>query len=390
MKIGGEQLRDSHGMVLMSSLAILSVLLAVGIGVRVMLQNDYRVLANLRGGTEAFYYSAAGVEWSKNEIAGITAFPPAPPNQTKAFASGGFAVSFLSPVTAGPLTARVVVRSVGTAGSSSHVLQAQQSKTYDLADGALVLRGNAARIDLNPTGIFISGIDHDPANGTPLSAAKSRNAISVADDTVRDLLLQALGNPPQAGVLDSASDVPAIALSGYLPASVVSQLANDLCASAGAVSQSIPSSGSLSLENQVWGSLSSPQLRCIEGLATANDALILAGNVSGAGILVVKNADLILTGSFHWEGLIVIVGEEVGLKTVGSASKELIGAALVSETGTPGSSTAILDIQGSLRLLFSRQALKQSAQLIPSATLNNTYAALPWFISQDYWRTASP
>ena len=69
MKTSGKRLQASHGMVLMSALTILTVLLAVGIGIRVMLQNDYRVLSNLRRGTEAFYYSAAGLEWSKNELA---------------------------------------------------------------------------------------------------------------------------------------------------------------------------------------------------------------------------------------------------------------------------------------------------------------------------------
>src|SRR5947209_18814084 len=113
IKTGGKRLQSSHGMVLMSALTILTVLLAVGIGIRVMLQNDFRVLANLRGGTEAFYYSSAGLEWSKNEIAGVTAFPPAPPNQSKSFASGGFAVTFSSPVVTVPLAARIVVRSVG-------------------------------------------------------------------------------------------------------------------------------------------------------------------------------------------------------------------------------------------------------------------------------------
>ena len=48
-KTVGKRLQASHGMVLMSALTILTVLLAVGIGIRVMLQNDYRVLSNLRG-----------------------------------------------------------------------------------------------------------------------------------------------------------------------------------------------------------------------------------------------------------------------------------------------------------------------------------------------------
>jgi len=387
MNTNGERTLNSRGMVLVTCLTILSALLAVGIGIRVMLQNDFRVLANLRGGTEAFYYSSAGLEWSKNEIAGVTAFPPAPPNQSKSFASGGFAVTFSSPAVTGPLAARIVVRSVGTTGTSSHTVQAQLTKTYDLADGAVALRGNAAGVNFSGTGIFISGADHDSTKGNPLPAAKSRNAISTSNDTIRDLVTQALGDP---SILDSASTIPALAASEYLSPGIVTQLANGLCAAPGVSLHSISSSGSLTFENQLWGSPSSPQLHCIQGLSTAGDSVNLTGNVSGVGIMVVNNADLIVTGSFRWEGLIIVTGQDIGLKTTGSSSKELIGGVLVNETGTPDSGAATLDIQGSFRALFSRQALREVAQLVPSAALASTYSALPALIAQDYWRTVSP
>ena len=390
MKITGDPLRNSRGIVLMSALTILSVLLALGIGIRVMLKNDYQVVANLRGGTEAFYYSAAGIEWSKNEIASTAAFPPVPANQMKSFAAGAFAVSFLHPVLVGPLTARVAARSVGTIGPSSHVLEALLTKTYDLADGALALRGDAARMNISGSGLFISGTDHDPANGNPLTAAKSRSAISVSDSTMNDLVMGALGNPPPVGILDSASDVQAVALSDYLSGAAITQLANDLCAAPGALVHSVPSEGTLAFENQVWGSQSTPQLHCIEGQPTGGDGASFTGNNSGVGILVVKNADLILNGGFHWDGLVIVSGQEVGLKVLGSSSKEVMGATLINETGAPGSATAIFDIQGNLRLLFSRQALRRASVLIPSAALSQAYAALPSYVSQDYWRTVTP
>jgi hypothetical protein len=390
MKITDDPLRNSRGIVLMSALTILSVLLAVGIGIRVMLKNDYQVVANLRGGTEAFYYSAAGIEWSKNEVASTAAFPPVPANQTKSFAAGAFAVSFLHPVLVGPLTARVAARSVGTIGPSSHVLEALLTKTYDLADGALALRGAAARMNISGSGLFISGTDHDPANGNPLTAAKSRSAISVSDSTMNDLVMGALGNPPPLGILDSANDVQAVALSDYLSGTAITQLANDLCAAPGASVHSVPSGATLAFENQVWGSQATPQLHCIEGQLTGGDGASFTGNNSGFGILVVKNADLILNGGFHWDGLVLVSGQEVGLRVFGSSSKEVMGATLINETGAPGSATAIFDIQGNLRLLFSRQALRRASVLIPSVALSQAYTALPSYVLQDYWRTVTP
>jgi Tfp pilus assembly protein PilX len=387
MKTKRLQRQESRGMVLVTCLTTLSVLLAVGVGIRIMLQNDYRALANMRGSTEAFYFSGAGLEWSKSEIASVTAFPPAPPNQTKSFASGGFAVTFLSPAATGPLTAKVTVRSVGTIGNASHTVQAQLTKTYDLADGAAGLRGNFAGVNLSGSGILFSGADHDPANGNLLGGVKPRSAISTSNDTARGLVAQAVSDP---AMLDGASAVPALTQSSYLPASVVTQLADDLCAAPGALSHPISPAGSLILENQTWGSQSSPQLHCVDGLATPGDAVTLTGNVSGVGILVIRNADLVVTGSFRWEGLVVVTGQEIGLKATGSSSKDVIGAAVMNETGNPGNGTAILDIQGSFRILFSRQALRQAAPLIPTTTLSSLYSALPAAVAQDYWRTVSP
>src|ERR671925_1959162 len=131
-----DRLKNQYGLVLVSSLTILTVLLVIGIGVGVMLQNDYRVLANLRGSTEAFYVSVAGLEWSKHEIAQTQSFPPVLVDQTKNFVGGEFAVSFVSSSVAGPLTAKVVVRSVGTIGGSSHVLQAHVAQKHELPRSA--------------------------------------------------------------------------------------------------------------------------------------------------------------------------------------------------------------------------------------------------------------
>jgi hypothetical protein len=390
MEHGGELLQNQRGVVLISSLAILTILVVVGVGIRVMLQNDYRVLANLRGATEAFYVSVAGLEWSKDEIARTTTFPPAPVDQTKNFVGGEFAISFISPSVVGPLAAKLVVRSVGTIGSSSHVLQAQLTKTYDLADAAVGIRGNASRVNFSGNSVFISGVDHDPSTGNPVPGTQGRHAVSTSDDTLRGLVIQAMGDPPQQGILDSGGAVPSIGTSNLLPPTVINQLAGGLCSSPGVSVTSIPSDGSLILENQAWGTPASPQLRCIEGLPTSGDGVTLNGIITGAGILIIKGADLILTGSLHWEGLIIITGSEVGLKVIGSSSKEILGAVIVNESGSPGSTTAILDIQGNLRMLFSRQALGRAAGLVPTPILDNTYTALPSVIAQQYWRTVSP
>jgi len=386
----GKMLRDCRGMVLMSCLTILAVMLAVGLGTRVMVKNDYQALANLRVGTEVFYYSAAGIEWSKNEVARTTTFPPNPANQTKIFAGGSFTVSFSSAAVSGPLSARIVARSLGAAGTSSQTIQALLRKNYDLADGALALRGPAARVNLSGSGLFISGADHDPANGNILGAGKPRSAVSLPDSALYGLVTGAFGSPPQIGLIDPAGSNPPIALSDYLSGSAIAQLANELCAAAGATVHALNGAATLVFDNQSWGTAGAPAIHCIEGNAGAGDSVSFTGASAGAGILIVKNADLVLDGAFRWEGLVIVLGQEVGLKALGSSNKDVLGAVVVNETGAPGSGTAIFDVQGNLRLLFSRQALNRAALLVPSASLNSLYPMLPAYVSQDYWRSVNP
>ena len=377
-----------RGMILFTSLAILSVLLMVGIGARVMLQNDYRVLSNLRGGAEAFYLAEAGLELSKNEIALATPFPPTPADRSESFAGGAFAVTFLAPVLSSPLSAKIVFRSTGSIGSSTHTVEAQLRKTYDLADGSIGLRGNGSQVILGGGAMLVSGRDHDPITGNPITTAKPRPAVTAGDDSLLGLVNAAAIGLPQ-GSLDSGTNTPAIKSSNYIPTAALSQLASALCGQATAIVSNMPVTGALVYENQTWGTRSTPELRCIDGQSEPGDGVTLAGNNNGSGILVVRNADLIVTGSLRWEGLIIVTGTEVSFKVAGTSGKEVFGGLVINETGTPASK-AILDIQGNVRLLFSRQALVQTAQLISPSILNSSYANLPSTVRQDYWRSVTP
>src|SRR5207247_4630311 len=97
MRTGHMRFDDQRGMVLYSSLLILSLLVAVGVGARVMLQSDFKLLANMKASIEAFYVADAGIEWSKDEIRKNFSHPPILPSRAQSFSSGHFSVSFLSP-----------------------------------------------------------------------------------------------------------------------------------------------------------------------------------------------------------------------------------------------------------------------------------------------------
>lgn len=374
---------SEHGLVLMSSLAILLGLMLVGLGVGTMLQNDFRTSGNLRESTEALYFSAAGIEWSKAQIARSGEFPPAVPNQQVPFSSGAFTVAAQPVSIAGPLSARLALRSIGSSRSASQLIEAQVTKTYDLADAAIVLRGNGASVNLGETDIFISGAEHDET-GARMTAGSPRTAISTDDAALHALLAEAIADRPNA--VDQTAGVGPLSQSSYLSSAFISQFANALCATSTALKHVVPGAGQLVIENQIWGARSAPQLRCIEGSADVEDEVVLSGNFSGAGILVVQDAKLRLSGPFRWEGLVVVTGSDISFETSGADAKLIAGAAIVNESGIPGAGRRIVAFDGAVRIGFSRRTLAETVHLLPSSILPLAYEALPSIIVQNYWR----
>jgi Tfp pilus assembly protein PilX len=390
MAIRRKLIWDRKGMVLFSSLLLMSLLMVVGMGAWIAIQNDYRITNNLRQSTAAFYLAEAGIEWSKQHIRQTVIHPPRPLDRVHSFSSGAFSVAFVSSTSVTPLTAKIVIRSTGLSGTSSQTVQAQVSKAYDLADAAIGLRGAETSVTLSDSSFFVSGLDYDPISGAPVAGAKPRLAISTSGATLRAQIQAALTTLETGNIVGGENNM-AISQSDFLPSSVIARIGDDLCRAPHAMTKAIPVGGTLSLAGENWGSRSAPQLHCIEGLSGSGDSVTVGGNFSGVGILVVRNAELIANGAFRWEGLITITGTDVGFRAVGNENKEIYGALMINEIGpTIGTTPTILQLQGAIRVLYSRSALVQATGMWPSPMLESAYPSLPSIITQDYWRSVNP
>jgi Tfp pilus assembly protein PilX len=384
--LGGER-----GMILLTCLLLLSLLLAVGLGSMVSVQNEFFITQNLRGGISALYLADAGIEWGKEQIGAMPGNPPVLVDSMQNFSSGAFSVAFISATQMSPLSARIVFRSTGTIKNSSQTVQAQVSKNYDLADAAVGLRGKSRSINFAASSFHISGLDYDPSRGSAVPGAKPRAGITADSAALLSQLESGLNGSQRVQIVGSGSNGAAISLSEQIPGNALVRFANDLCTAPNAQISAVPATGTLSLVNQSWGSRAAPELHCINGLVESGDSVTTGANFNGAGILVVKDVQLIASGSLHWEGLILVTGNDIGFRTAGEENKEVIGALIVNETGAAaGAGTALLDIQGAIRILYSRPALGASASLIRTGTLANNYDWLPFYLKQDYWRSLNP
>jgi hypothetical protein len=391
MKNARADLLDESGMVLITVLLLIALLIAAGMGAAFSVQNDFLMTSNLRGGTAASYLADAGFEWGKQRIAAVHTMPPILIDETHSFGPGRYTVTFLSSVQTGPLSTRIMLRSLGKVRNASETVEGRVTKFYDLADAALVLRGNARSINFSDTLFSISGLDHDVTTGEVVPNSRPRAAISVGSTVLLDQVTAALDPVQRQNITGDVGAGAAIVASDYVRLEDVARIASDLCAAPHAVAETIPLPVGLSVVDQSWGDGSELQLRCFNGQPGSGDSVTVGGGSSGAGILVIRDAELVISGNFRWDGLIVVSGADVGFRTEDAATKEVNGALVVHESGNgTGSGPALIDLQGALRIRYSRGALSQVAPLIPASTLTAGYASLPYTLQQDYRRSVHP
>ena len=381
---------DNKGMVLFSSLLLVSLLMVASMGAWIATQNDSKITTNLRQASAVFYLAEAGIEWAKQQISQTISHPPRPADRTQSFTTGTFSVGYLSSTLTTPLTAKIVIRSTGTLGISSQTVQAQITKAYDLADGAIGLRGAETPVNLSGNSFLISGFDSDPVSGAPVAQTKPRSAISTSSAALRAQIEAALPTLKSGSVIGGEDNTP-ISHTDLIPSPIVAQLADDLCRAPHAATTTLPIGATLSLAGEIWGSRSAPEIHCIEELSGTGALVTIGGKLSGVGILVVRNAELVANGAFRWEGLIIVTGTGVGFRVTGEENKDVYGSIMINDTGSvPVTVPTVLELQGSIRVFYSQSALNRVVPLIPSAILDKLYASLPSTITQDYWRSVNP
>lgn len=387
MDKGAVPIANQRGVVLFTSLLLLSLIMAVGVQAIVSTRSNFQISSNLKGENIAFYLSEAGIEWSKNELYETTVHPPAPLTAARAVSNGTFSISTISTVAVSPLISKSVIRSNGRLGFSSQMIQAELVKRYQLADSALAFRGNASGVSLAGASFTISGMDHDASTGQPIAGAQSYPGVTVSQAQFKDLLESELSPAQLANISGTDANGDVISLSENLPSEGIARLVDSLCAAPGAQVTQLTGESSTLVTDQSWGSRSVPELHCFNGSSASGDSVTLA-NSSGAGILVVRNANLVLDGTFHWEGMIVVTGDHVSLKTLGAENKEIIGALTINETGAYSETNPpALDFQGAaLNIHFSRSAIENAAGVVSDSTLTDVYPYLPSEIVQSYWR----
>lgn len=383
---------NQQGMILVLSLLILALLMGAGVGAIISTQTDLKTSSNLKTASQAFFLAEAGVEWAKQEVKKSAANPPNPSGATQTLSPGSFTVTFSNATKESQVVGYVTVTSTGTVGNSTATITARVKKTYEITDGAISMRGADAGASFTGNSFVVDGRDYTTA-GALVGNAKQQYGISVPNSTLDSQVTSAVANNQLNNIVGKGGTTPNIEQSDFMPSSEMTQLADDLCAQSNAITTNISGEELDVPTGQVWGTAASPTLRCINGQTTgtyaSTDKVEFAGNFTGAGILIVKNADIQINGAWHWEGLIIVTGANVGFKVAGGGTKDIYGSIMINETSTD--SPVEVDLQGAVNVRYSSTALQNAMGLFDSSQnpLQGVYDSMPSSISTTYWRMVS-
>jgi PilX N-terminal len=383
-------LENESGVALVTGLVILVLLTAIGTYAIHMTEIEETISANLKASKQALFLADAGLEMGRQQIRASTAIPPLPANLTQTLGAGSTTVTFTITPQVPAFSYTLAMQSVSTVGNAAKTLQALVTKTYDLTDGAIALRGNEADSTFTGNAFSVDGRDYDHVTGA-LSGGTMQYGISVPTVARQTDVNNALSAQQKDNVIGTA--VPgltaSIGVSPWLDSSAADSLGDALCnaAPSGNKPPNIPTNGSYSPPaNANWGTRASPQVYCVTGVGTPGTmSMDVNGNFSGVGVLVVRDADLVINGAFHFEGLILVTGAKVGFGLLGGGNKHVYGSVLINETSTDGPSFREEVIQGASHLRYSRSALNIARQLMPAAVMSSIIATLPATVEQVSW-----
>jgi Tfp pilus assembly protein PilX len=386
MKYYLRHLENESGVALITGLVIMVLLTAIGTYAIHMTEIEGTLAGNLKASKQSFYLADAGLEWGRQQV---RANPAIPANSTQTLGGGSYAVTFALVSADLPFSSTVAIQSIGTVGNASKTLQAVVTKVVDLTDAAISIRGNEADSTFTGNAFSIDGRDYNHVSQA-LSGGTTQYGISVPTEPRQVDVNNALSAQQQDNII--GTEVPgltaSIGVSEGLPSSSVDLLGDDLCNAAPLGNRfDTPANGSFSISgNNTWGTRATPQVYCVTGVGTpGNMSMDITGNFSGVGVLVVRDADLVIHGAFHFEGLIIVTGAKVGFGLMGGGNKDVYGSVIINEMDRDGPSYREDVIQGSSSIRYSRSALNVARQLIPAATLTSIVSTLPTTVQQISW-----
>lgn len=256
----------------------------------------------------------------------------------------------------------VIVTSTGRFENATQVIEAELNMTASIppvtgADGALGLYGNNATLDISHPSALIHGEDYDVPANFDCSGSGCDGILTT--------------NPAVAGVYAPTSSQAVVTGEAHItgnPPLGTNQgiyVEQDWYNLVSAITQDIDivlGSGNITSTN--LGTRAHPKISIVTGNAK------ITGTVDGAGILIVNGGvEIDLAGTFHYEGLVIIIGDNVAdasLEFNDKGNANILGSVVVI------GGEVDMQVKSSTAISYSSAALANLDDIWPKEAVNTS------------------
>jgi hypothetical protein len=329
---------SEKGMVLVVSLLLITVLVLLSSTAVTTTTTDLKIAGNYKEGVRALYDAEAGIHYTIGLLrsAAVT-LPPLPSGTTTTPAitpPAGFSFSGITLTNLGSDRYRLTVRGSAAVGAQK-ALEAIFTKTLTTpppGEGAMAMYGSSPTVQLKVGlggGVDIDGHNHPlPVDFT----CQGSSCRTTGSETGAKTGLYTAGAPTITGNLDHLAGEPPQTTGGGI--STNQQWIDFVDYVIG---------NGLYVDNQL-GTRAAPLITRVPSGST------LAGNLDGAGIIIVDNGGaLSVGGSGHFEGLVILRGTGT---FVGNGTGSIFGSVI-----TIDHAAKTVGLDGTVDILYSSQAL---------------------------------
>lgn len=341
---------NERGVVLVIVLLIMPIMLIMTTSFLHLALTEHKIAHNYTNHTQAFYTAEGGLETARQQLK-VTADWTTLLGTTVDCSAGlpGTCSYTIDQAEA----ERAVITATAQYRNARRVQRAQYIKTeLPIPPGGITSIGAPGSVGFNGNAFEIDGNNWvPPQNGNPeyqdnaaaaCTTPVPKLGIAVQDVPAQIEVLVGLTAQQESNIL-GAGGTPSVGVDDTITHDQILELAAALESLAG-----YTYAPGAQVSNGVIGTQNSPVVAVAEGDLTLSAT-------SGAGVLIVKNGVLKLSGSTQWVGLILLVGDNAKLETAGGGDKSVYGSVIIAETS--GASAEIASGGGNFKVKFSCDGL---------------------------------
>lgn len=373
-----------RGSVLVIALLLTTVLSILGISFLTVSGQDLFIAFNETHDTQAFYLAEAGVAEAKrilrdsndwdNELTAPQPFTC--PAGLVAAGEGGCAFTVENDAAdpggaANDTNDLVIVRATGTfRNAATEVDVALTRVLLPTPPGGITSLGVSTNVSFAGNAFTIDGNNWIPPSDDGLTPESQDNSacgsipvpkFGIAVPNAADQLnvKNDLTNPQQDNVTGDTPNPP------WAPASATPSIGVDTTITQAALETLVDWLAPLadtryppgsSISSGTLGTQASPKIVYVDATGyTGSDPALSINATKGAGILIVKNGSLRMSGMSQWVGLVIVIGDNVQIDMRGGGNKNIYGSVLLAENLDVATNQA--DGEGNVKIRFSCQGI---------------------------------